>query len=54
VGLEGALLEGVGDGVEGADEAGDGGGEGGTVLTRPSTGAAGIGRCGSSDDGNGR
>jgi hypothetical protein len=47
----------MGDGVEGADEAGDEGGEGcdaGTVLTRPRTGAAGIGRCGRSEDGKGR
>jgi hypothetical protein len=47
-------LGGVGDGVEGADEAGEQGGEGGIVLTRPNTGAAGIGRCGRSEDGKGR
>ena len=39
------LFCGTGDGVEGAEDSGDEyAGDAGTVLTRPSTGAAGMGR----------
>jgi hypothetical protein len=53
-GLQAALeVDGVGEGVDGVE---DGGEEvvGGMVLTRPRTGAQGIGRCGSSCAGKGR